>query len=450
MTVLTTSRAWARVISQAPFLAVLTLYLLATGRWGSYVGVPGAPVYIGDIGVALAGVQVLAGLATRRIPPPSLRRTPLIMLLLLTLVVYAVVRFAVDLDPSLVALRDVAPYVYAAAAVLSFLLPAGGERPWRFAIYTALVLHLGWLVGLRRLPGFPWDLPTLGTDALVFSPRPDFDAAVLGLGAAFALRDLMGGRLALGWRAGALGMFLAVSVAGMLTMETRAGLLSGLLAMATVVMARLLPYRRKRSTGAETRLATRTKSLRVATAVAVVAICSVGIAATPAGARLVQGFTGSGEAGGTASARQQVWSQVGRFVLYEPERTAVGVGFGRDFLAESGASLALEGVYQKVRSPHNYVIGTLARLGVAGALLAMVVIGLGWLLAVSALRRPGAPMTALAALVAISLPVIGLLGVVLESPFGAIPYFWALGQLAAASTGLLVERLPNTESGEAT
>ena len=44
----------------------------------------------------------------------------------------------------------------------------------------------------------------------------------------------------------------------------------------------------------------------------------------------------------------------------------------------------------------------------------------------------GGACTALAALLVLALPVTALLGVVLESPFGAIPYFWAVGQLARA------------------
>ena len=43
---------------------------------------------------------------------------------------------------------------------------------------------------------------------------------------------------------------------------------------------------------------------------------------------------------------------------------------------------------------------------------------------------PRQPATAFAALIVVALPVVALLGVVLESPFGAIPYFWAVGHLA--------------------
>jgi hypothetical protein len=44
-------------------------------------------------------------------------------------------------------------------------------------------------------------------------------------------------------------------------------------------------------------------------------------------------------------------------------------------------------------------------------------------------RNPGTTTT-FAALALLALPVTALLGVVLESPFGAIPYFWALGHVA--------------------
>ena len=76
---------------------------------------------------------------------------------------------------------------------------------------------------------------------------------------------------------------------------------------------------------------------------------------------------GSSQAAGTVSVRQQVWADVISYVYRSPIRSAVGVGFGRDFIFESGTRDALEGgVYTNVRSPHNYIVGTLARLGVAG------------------------------------------------------------------------------------
>ena len=105
-----------------------------------------------------------------------------------------------------------------------------------------------------------------------------------------------------------------------------------------------------------------------------------GLALSPTGAGELDGFRG----GDTQLSRHHRHTaggrgRVGAFVFRSPERTAIGVGFGRNFIEESGSRNVLEGdTYTNVRSPHNYVIGTLARLGVFGALLVFTVIILGW------------------------------------------------------------------------
>jgi hypothetical protein len=410
----------------------MSLYLLATGRWGSYVGPPGVPVYIGDVGVALAVLQVSIAVVRGKTSLRRLQDSPLILLLVVTLLAYAGVRLAAGLHLSLVALRDVAPYGYAVVAVLTFLLPARAHSAFRPVIYAVLVFHLAWASALRLLPGYPWQLPVLGTDAMIFVIRPDFDATVLGIGAAFAVRDLLTRWKSWApWQLAGLAGFAALSTVGMLAISTRAGMLAGVAALAAVaVSARRTIWSRRLAPGQRT-------VVRVAvTTGALLLVVAAGL--TPAGSRLLSGFgigTQDG-ASGTVNARIDVWSRVGDYVISRPDRTAVGVGFGRDFIAESGAAAALEGIYQNVRSPHNYVVGTLARLGVAGALLTAVVILMGWWWAMSTLRRRDAdPPTVLACLVVVSIPIAGLLGVVLESPFGAIPYFWALGQLAASRPG---------------
>jgi hypothetical protein len=413
-----------------PIAAMTTLYLLCTSRWGSYVTVPGAPFYIGDIALGLAVMQTAYSLTQRRESPlRALSQSPMLVLLVLVLLAYAAVRLLLGPPLSLVALRDAAPYAYAVVAALAFLLPARGQRFWRTAIYATFVIHALWALVPRRLPGYPWDLPILGTDARIFIIRPDIDATVLGLGAAFALRELITRRRSIGRvNRAALVLLAALSFVGMVSISTRAGLLAGLSAMAVVTLA-ALPFRRRIS-----RPLVPGSWRRVTLAVVGSALVLAVLALTPAGSRLVEGF-GSGAATGTISARQEVWTRIGDYVLRSPERTSVGVGFGRDFIIESGSAAALEGEYQNVRSPHNYVVGTLARLGVAGALLVTGIIVIGWWMAWRCLRGRPDPATTLAAIVAVSIPVVSLLGVVLEAPFGAIPYFWALGQLAAGAGG---------------
>ena len=418
-------------LAWVPVSLVLTLYLLVTSRWGSYLTVPGAPIYAGDILVVLATVQATVGLRVRLATLSALVRAPLALHLVVSLLVYAVLRLGAGLDFSLVALRDFAPYGYAVVALLAFLLPVREGR-WRPIIYAALVAHLLWVAALPLFPGFPWQLPVLGSDATLFVARPDFDTTVLGLGAAFAIRDLL---RHLGPRrraeTAALVIFAVGSGFGMVNMGTRAGLLAGLLAIVVIVVSCLVP-KSSRGEGQGRSDRPRLRPVRVAALLVGCAIAAAVLAYTPTGSRLIDGISdASSGAYGTVTVRKTVWDQVADYVLRDAGRTAVGVGFGRNFIAESGSQLALEGtVYKNVRSPHNYVLGTLARLGVAGALMVSMVIGLGWWMGVSQLRGEAGPVGVLAALLALALPVIALLGVVLESPFGAIPYFWALGQLA--------------------
>lgn len=437
-------------LTAVPVSALVTLYLLATGRWGSYVSVPGTAVYIGDIGVSLALLQVALALYLGRSSLRSMLRAPLVLQLVLVLLVYATVRLAVGREVSLIALRDAAPYGYAVMALLSFLLPVRAGRVWRPLIYSALVFHLVWTAILWRLPGYPWDLPVLGTDATIFVIRPDFDATVLGVGAALATWDILTRRRSLGaWQLAALVALAAASTFRMLEISTRAGLLAGGAALAAVAVTKLSTLSGGRASGP----GPSRRRMRVALVLGCIAVVAV-VGLTPAGSRLGAGFglgSDTGGAGGTVNARIDAWSMVVDYVVRRPVRTGVGVGFGRDFIVESGAAASLEGVYQNVRSPHDYLIGTMARLGVAGALLGAVIMLTGWWLAMSTLRRGLVDTaTVLAALLVVSIPVVSLLGVVLESPFGAIPYFWAIGQLAAASAGTAWARSLPSESDAAT
>jgi hypothetical protein len=324
-------------------------------------------------------------------------------------------------DP-LTGLRDLAPYGYAAVALLSFLVATVDGPRQRRLVYATLGFHLVWVLAAPWLPGWPWDRLLLG-GASIFTPRPDFDAAVLGIAAALVLYDLLHGarRRPLRHNVGLAAFGLANAYA-LGTLLTRAGLLAGVIAVVAVVATWSL-----RGTTRRTLLGRRgAVLLLVLASLAVLALIS------PPGQRLVESFRGGdAQSLGTMQARQTTWSGVSEYVLADASRTAVGVGFGPDFLASSGTAYALEGGdYENVRSPHNYLIGTFARLGVGGALLAGCLVAAAALLALVTLARPIGTVTVLAALTVLTLPVTALLGVVLESPFGAIPYFWAVGHLA--------------------
>jgi hypothetical protein len=364
--------------------------------------------------------------------------------LVLSLVVWAAIRLLIGLPPRPDTLRDAAPYVYGLATLATFLLPTRHEGVWRPIAYSVFVVHGLWVLVLPHLHGFPWSLPTLGADAIVLVARPDVDAAVLGIGAAFGLNDLLRHRPSNWYRMLGLTAFVALSLVGVTTLQTRAGLLATI-AVATVTVAVGVRANRKASSTVMSGLHRPVPSLMKAVAWGSIGIVALSLVLlTPTGSRLTAGaFTGSSQARGTIDVRAEVWDKVTTFTFRDPRRTAIGVGFGRNFVDESGARQALEGtVYTNVRSPHNYLVGTLARLGVFGGLLALLVIVFGWALAMTTLRTDPGPLTTLAALVALAMPVVALLGVVLESPFGALPYFWAIGQLGAMRvTGSLASSL---------
>ena len=412
-----------------PIIFIAVLYLFASSRWGSYVRLPGLPFYIGDLFVAAAAAQTVvlarrAGTSWQDVRE-AVARAPLALLVTLALLALVVTRALVGAedviaDP-LVGLRDLAPYAYAIVVVLAFVLPTSDDPARRRAIYTAFSAHLTWILVLPHFAGFPWDL-TLGNTA-VFEARPDFDSAVLGIAAALALADLLHGfRGRALWRNVSLALFTLANLYALTTLLTRAGLIAGVVALTAVGLAWGLR-------GIAWRAVLGWRGVLLLAAL----VCLAGVALlSPPGQRLLDSFGGDdATSSGTLQARRITWSGVTEYVLSDARRTAVGVGFGPDFLTDSGTTDALEGDdYVNVRSPHNYVIGTLARLGMAGALLTGLLIVLAAALGVRALVRPVGAVSTVAALTVLCLPVTAMLGVVLESPFGSIPYFWAIGHLA--------------------
>lgn len=416
-------------------LLVGVLYLTATGRWGSYLAPPGLPLFVTDVVLLAAVVATIVGARRSPLEARAILRqhagAPLALLLCLSLLGWAVARAVVSLpgeieDP-LTALRDLAPYGYAVASVVAYLQPWSGKLASGL-VYGALTTHVTWILWAPRLPGWPARWPTLG-DAAIFTARPDFDGTVLGSAVALALyRLLLSGRSLPRRGLVALVAFGGVNAYALATLPSRAGLLAGLFAIGVVVVASISPTSSRRALQVGLRVPPK---LLVAGLVLLVA----GLAVSPAGQRLAEVFRGDqGLALGTVQAREVAWSGVVDYVTSDASRTAIGVGFGPDFILDSGTQDALEGTqYDNVRSPHNYLLGTLARLGVAGGLLAGLLMVAAGALAVGALRRSVDEVTALAALLVLSLPLTAFLGVILESPFGALPYFWAVGHLARSA-----------------
>ena len=406
----------------------LVLWLCSSGRWGSYVGAPRFSIYVTEI------VLVVVAVLTVAVSPASVRllledvvrvvRRSWTARLMAALLVWTVLRLVLGGRLDATSLRDAAPYGYVVLGLVAAV--------WRdirrsgLMVVVALAWHDLWIWTSLIWPSFAARLPVLGP-VRVLELRPDFDAAVCGLAAAVLLRMALVDLERRRWlQAGLLVFVAATNIYLVLLLHSRAALLS------TVVALAVIPW----GTGLRWRALPKGAVLVVALVAALlVPVAAVTVLHSDPFKRLVDTFSAQQtDAKGTTQARQEVWGMVTRYVTTSPEREAIGVGFGPDYLSTIGAAKIYEGTtFTGVRAPHDYWLNTWARLGVVGVALS---IALALLAALAAVRTLWGGATAVpdvvAAALVLTLPLPASLGVILESPFGAVPYFWAMGHLVGA------------------
>ncbi len=456
-----------------------TAFLIMGGRWAAYIGAEpvfltdvlffGAVIYrllswqlfgkSGPIGVRSGGHQGLhmtntgrahaqsarscptgndsgsVGLVDRpdsvlrlpRVPGPSSRLN--MGASVLALGTWAIARMVLSQRYDVTAMRDFAPYLYIGAALLSAHAygRSGPDQRNRTVqlLYYALLLHLAWVLAAILIKGLDQRMPTLGSNGVrLFSIRSDFDGAVLGVLAAYSLWMVLMGR-SRRWHA----LVLLLSGALIINISSRAGLLSAIAGMSISAWAAT-----RRSAGLHPRR-------RVSNVLAIGGATIVLLLALPLtvpGSRLIATIHRSAtettqeiNSQGTTDARKRGWSKLQHYIEEDVNRQTIGVGFGPDFMSASGADLALLGKSNEtVRSPHNYLLGTYARLGIIGAFLWLCVVAQLAKAVVRAIANFGAePLLLFASLIVVGFILAGMLGVVLESPFGAIPFYWAGGIL---------------------
>ncbi|MDX6359584.1 MAG: hypothetical protein QOH37_2638, partial [Nocardioidaceae bacterium] len=330
-------------------------------------------------------------------------------------------------------LRDGVPYLYGVLALVSAsslarATPASLERTMTW-VWRALVFHLVWVTAVGVVgSGSTWDNPRPFMGGGIFAFRPDVDTAIMGVTAGLMLRRLL---LRQGWFLPLCGL---VMVGFALTnAATRAGYIAVMLCLA---LGFGLAY-----------AAGHNKGIRRAAIVVLVPLFVVGgwetLSATTAGDRLLATVNAPGAPGansvdsasalGTANARKKVWRGVISWTKESQSRELFGAGMGVDFLAESHTLQYLEGTtYQNVRSPHDYLIGSFARLGLVGVgLLLLLVLRLVQQIFRFRRRIAQDELLTFAAMLVVALFVVASLGVVLEAPFGAVPFWWAAGILLA-------------------
>jgi O-antigen ligase len=396
---------------------------VAASKWGSYLGLP--PVYPLDV---LLGLAVLGALLAHRPAAATTtsagRRTP--GLIATAYLGYVLLRFVLGQQHGLTALRDFAPYGYLLAAFLAAAAyhrssAAQRARTARL-LYAALLAHLAWTALATAAPGLVRRLPVLdpSQDLHVLSVRGATDATVVGITAAlYLVRFFQQGR----------GRQLAIallSLAVVLGTPARAALVATAVALAIALLVCFgvdLP-------GAAGRPR---KMLLAAVLPALLLAAGALVPQTTAGSKLLAGFGlatahSDVDEGGilTVRGRLLAWHRVVDYIAVTHSQQ-IGVGFGPDFLGDAGARAPLGG-FDLLRSPHNYLVGTYARLGGIGLLLLLALLAAVVREMLRCRRLLGAePLVLFAVIYPVAFAVCGMFGVELESPFAAIPFYWCLG-----------------------
>lgn len=419
--------AFGRLQQYGPY--AITLYLLATTRWGSGVSLVGGPPYISDLILLLLVCERALAAGTHRSVSTGIESW--VGVLATALLTWSMILLAFG-SISQDALRDAAPYLYVVTIFLVRPPSKSSERATSRALMAVLILHAAWVSLALLDSSLPDSTPVVSTGIHLLSLRPDIDSLVCGLLAALGLHHALAGRRpAYNLALAAWGTVLVFAL------YDRAGLLAFIVEL--VVIGLLAPARKKLSGKHDGRVV-------VAIMVMCLPIVAVAVSQSKPVKRLLLTVPGnltssasaeeSQGASGTAHARLHSWSALVSYIEQDTAHDVRGVGFGPDYLQESGAAELLLGPTtstEVVRSPHNYLLNTWARLGLVG--LALI---LGLFLAGVRLARlvaKHAPRVrdddVLAMLLAASVPVVAAVGVVFESPFGALPYFWAIGHLSA-------------------
>ncbi|WP_128644587.1 O-antigen ligase [Rhodococcus sp. BS-15] len=401
-------------------------YLFATTKWGSYAGF--APIFLADLLVAAAFWQLLT--YRKALTSDQQRRlTTAQVALLLALPLWATIRIVASEAYGFNTFRDYAPYLYAAVSLLAAVGVARSTYVQRQRtaqlIWVALLFHLMWTVLIVVAPEFPNSMPIIGNGVRIFSPREDIDSAYLGVTATIALHRWCTNRSRIN-----LGVAL-VAIATVLQISSRAGLISTFLCL-TIAAYFILKCNRG--------------SIRIAMAATLGPVAFIlsfqWLLQLPAIARLVATVSpslvpgaqdGYASAQGTTEARARAWGAVLRYCNETWDCSVFGAGFGSNFMAESGAARLLLGplaAESGVRSPHNYFIGSYARLGLIGLLIIMALIIVSLFIIIASRRSLiTEEMAVLVGATVIAIIPTALFGVTLESPFGSIPFFWAVGAL---------------------
>jgi O-antigen ligase len=332
-------------------------------------------------------------------------------------------------------LRDVAPYFYLSLIIPTVLCEIEGKefnRSFKI-IENALKIHVVWVflkVTFLQQVTFPM-VPGSSSGVRFFEIRGDFDPLLCTFSLCIIIFRVV-------WKVGISKIdyfVLGMSVFVFFRNESRAALIG------SVVTILFVFFSDKRKSLKVFAIATLT--------ILLVVIPSFFIAenSLPIGLQrlniLTQNLgdsqstsTDSGAAG-TALARLNTWQKLLDYSFESKQRAFFGVGPGENFMITGGAANLLINNYGtgnlNPRAPHNFWLNTLLRFGLLGLVIILVLAGKITLASRNQKRilnhpqEETSPLQYLSSIFTVGIMCSATLGVILESPFGAIPFAWFAG-----------------------
>lgn len=403
---------------------VVGTVLLGT-RWVTKIGPE--PIYM--VNILLLGAMVASLKSLQALKHSGLTLFPLLLFLLWT---FARAVPPVPLTTDFI--RYIAPFAYSVLAVITYALfrraDARQVSLGNTIVLAALVIHGTWAVPSALF--FPSGIELLsppGIDNQILSYRSDIDGALLGVLLSFLvlrfLNDTVRG-------ANKIWFPIAISVLSftILASGKRAAILATGVMLGYVLFTIWRSYRAKRLLHQPAGMISLVigalagwafefwrKAQEVATLKSLNLFDVYGVPA-----ELIADFRL-----GTVIGRLNGWQVLGNWLLESPERILFGVGFRTNFMLDSGSVIALTNTADATADPHNFILTVLARLGIIGVLLFSAVVVLALVRLFS--TQPSSHNEMVPNLIFLGLITVSLFGVVWESPFGSIPFWWCLGLL---------------------
>lgn len=408
------------------------LIAIAGGRWGSYLGLGGTPVYFADLAVGIGALLLLSASVGGRAEAAdndSGRIPRSIWFASSCMAVILVIGLVGTPDISLFTVRDALPFVYLLLIPLFYraIQTLGRDTSFRW-LRNAAIVHLIWFAPavFNVLPEVT--IPFFGGTP-AFSPRGDFDLMICGLTIVVVAGDA---KMRTFWRV----TLVLITLVAAFSNGSRAGLIAAF-AVVGVVLIISRPY----SDPSRGLLRFGLSALAVVPLMAVVILLVVD---PPEWAVAVQKLLPSDSSvyqsgQNTWNARISAWQLIANYSSADGGAVTFGFGFGSFPIRDSGAIQYLSGDVA-VRAAHNFFVTWFAFTGLVG--VGFVVLALvAWAVATvpTAFRMRGTNAIGLGLVVGVL--VAAAVGVILESPFGYMTFALAVA-FAAQRQGFSPDPTP--------